>query len=690
MIDKILGSIFILFFLSSNLFSQEFWSESNGPFGGTALDLVINQDNEIFAAGTQGVFYSSDDGANWEQRRIESISWSVTTLAIKENYLFAGTYYGLFRSSNKGLSWEMVKSGGEILKIIVHPITNDIFISEYDGIYYSSDNGLTWTDINNNLPSGQIGAMGIIQTGEIFIGFNFNGLYKSTNYGQEWFRSDTGMTASGATAFVQSDNGTIYAGRGGIFKSTNKGSNWTDVYSDPYGSLISLETYQDSIVFAGLPQYLIKSSNYGNDWDTLYKANNNNNFIEVIKINTLGEIFMSVAEWGLLKSIDNGFSWERIGLPIAFIDQIAESPNNTLFSTTYEAGLYRSTNGGDNWQWIDHNLEWPTYADLIIDDSAYVYCLSGDLNGVKLHKSFDNGLTWEWNYIGWNMYKFFLNDNNKLFLANSDGQLYSSTDFGSTWILVNSNFPGLNDYALDSSGNIYIVNYSEIYKSEDEGVSWNQININFPFGENVIAIDGNDKIYVGTTSGIYYSSNYGLSWNEYNTGLPSTPVVSIATNKDNVVYAALENEGVYFYDSFNNVWNPVDNGLYYKNVSLLLFDNEGFLYGGTEDQSIIKSRETTVAVDDNLQSEFDYILIQNFPNPFNPTTKIKYEIPVTGKVTIKVFDILGVEVGTLVNEVQNKGIYEINFDGSALSSGVYFYQLRVDNFVQAKKMMLMK
>jgi photosystem II stability/assembly factor-like uncharacterized protein len=687
MINKILYSLFSLIILSSNLYSQEFWNLSNGPFGGTSLDLIINQGDEIFAGGTQGVFYSSDDGANWELRGIETLIWGVTSFAIKENYLFAGSNQGLFRSSDKGLSWDMVKSGGGIVKIVVHPLTNDIFIAEYYGVYFSSNNGLTWTDIKNNLPSTQIWGMGIIQTGEIFVGFEFSGLYKSTNYGQEWFRSDTGMTPSGVNSFVQSNDETIYAGGKGIFRSTNKGSYWTNIYYDPFGQLQSLEIYQDSILFAGLPRYLIKLSNNGIHWDTLYKALNNNNFIEAIKLNTFGEIFISVADWGLLKSTDNGFTWERIGLPIAYVDRIALSQNKTLFSIAYMSGLYRSTNKGNNWEWIDHNLEWPLYSDLIVDDSAYVYCLSGE----KLYRSFDNGLTWVSNYGYVNRYKFLLNNSNKLFLAHSFGELYCSTDFGSTWILINSNFPGLTDYALDSSGNIYIVNYTNVYKSEDEGVSWNQINLNLPFSEtNVIDIDDYDKIYVGTESGLYCSTDYGSTWIECNAGLPSTPIVSIAINKDNVVYAALANEGVYYYDNINNLWKSVDNGPYFKNVSLLLFDNEGFLYGGTEDHSIIKSRESTVYVDEDRNLKFDYLLNQNYPNPFNPSTRIAYVIANRQFVTVKVYDLLGREVATLVNEEKSAGNYEVEFNGSMLPSGIYFYQIKAGNFVETKKMILLK
>ncbi|MCK7526056.1 MAG: T9SS type A sorting domain-containing protein [Ignavibacteriales bacterium] len=110
-----------------------------------------------------------------------------------------------------------------------------------------------------------------------------------------------------------------------------------------------------------------------------------------------------------------------------------------------------------------------------------------------------------------------------------------------------------------------------------------------------------------------------------------------------------------------------------------------------------------VEVDLNIPTQFS--LEQNYPNPFNPSTKIKYSIPnvtlsgVEGsRVILKVYDVLGNEVATLVNEEKPAGNYEVNFNASKLSSGVYFYKLRVEDpstssgegFVQTKKMILLR
>ena len=85
-----------------------------------------------------------------------------------------------------------------------------------------------------------------------------------------------------------------------------------------------------------------------------------------------------------------------------------------------------------------------------------------------------------------------------------------------------------------------------------------------------------------------------------------------------------------------------------------------------------------------------FSLNQNYPNPFNPTTTIAYSLPKASDVTVKVYDILGNEVKTLVSGFKNAGNYNVNFDASGLSSGVYYYKIQADGFTDVKKLTLLK
>jgi hypothetical protein len=92
----------------------------------------------------------------------------------------------------------------------------------------------------------------------------------------------------------------------------------------------------------------------------------------------------------------------------------------------------------------------------------------------------------------------------------------------------------------------------------------------------------------------------------------------------------------------------------------------------------------TGIIDNSNTIPSDYILYQNYPNPFNPITKIKFDIPKSEQVNLKIYDLLGKEISTLVNENLKKGIYEVDFNGKDLPSGIYFYQLKAGSFIEKK------
>jgi len=160
-----------------------------------------------------------------------------------------------------------------------------------------------------------------------------------------------------------------------------------------------------------------------------------------------------------------------------------------------------------------------------------------------------------------------------------------------------------------------------------------------------------------------------------------------------------------FANTFGGIYLSTNNGTNWVSVNTNLIDTTGFsfvcslavsdtnLFAGTEDGVVLMrplSEMITGVKDQQYNLPKSYSLQQNYPNPFNPTTTINYSILKAGSVTIKVYDVLGCEVTTLVNENKPVGNYSVKFDASKLSSGIYIYTIRANDFVQSKKMNLVK
>lgn len=251
------------------------------------------------------------------------------------------------------------------------------------------------------------------------------------------------------------------------------------------------------------------------------------------------------------------------------------------------------------------------------------------------------------------------------------------------------------------------------------------------FGGGGIWINsGGPNLVVNNTIVANSSAGGGSTWAGFGGGIFSA---GIAVIKNNIVWANTQENGSQIRKSgtdiiteYNNVEDGIDgNG----NISLEpMFSNENYLlteespcidmgdpseeyndpaegnsaifpslgserndigaYGGP--LSSIFPSNVILDINDREVKNFSFSLEQNYPNPFNPTTSIEYQVSANENVTLKVYDLLGNEIITLVNEQKSPGIYETSFDASQLSSGVYFYKLNNGGYTQTKKMLLLK
>ena len=230
----------------------------------------------------------------------------------------------------------------------------------------------------------------------------------------------------------------------------------------------------------------------------------------------------------------------------------------------------------------------------------------------------------------------------------------------------------------DSSGNMYISSYNGKYvrKFDQNGNDMGLFVTTNLLGPTNIWFDDNGDLlvidYNGTAVKRYDTS--GNFINNFITGLGNA-------------------EGVDFFPNGNIL---IGNG---ATSSVKLFDSNGNYIedfipsgsGGLITPNAVVIREINVlSVDDNTLKSNSFILEQNYPNPFNPTTNIRFRIADRGFATLKVFNVLGNEIETLVNKELEEGEYKFTFDASGIPSGVYFYQLKVGSFIQTNKMVYLK
>jgi len=219
----------------------------------------------------------------------------------------------------------------------------------------------------------------------------------------------------------------------------------------------------------------------------------------------------------------------------------------------------------------------------------------------------------------------------------------------------------------------------------------------------------NDNLFGIAT--VYFQNNYflktfngGISWQIYTTPHPlgnSVKLISIPNSR--TWYAATDIMdtlvGKSFYKSTDNgdTWIPMSYPYYeqtrIKYMDGISYGNKVYLYAVSTSGKIFRLFETvTLNGINNISTEIPsgFLLKQNFPNPFNPVTNINFDIPLNSFVKLKIFDVTGKLIFTLVDKNLPAGGYKVDFDGSHLSSGVYFYKLEVGSFIDTKRMILLK
>jgi photosystem II stability/assembly factor-like uncharacterized protein len=380
--------------------------------------------------------------------------------------------------------------------------------------------------------------------------------------------------------------------------------------------------------------------------------------------------------------------------------------NSTTATLVGEDGIIlKTTNLGQSWITLNSGITNVLYGYSPLDENTALIC--GE-NGVIL-KTEDGGLTW--NLITTPTYEHlmdveFINSETALACGDNGTILYSD-DGGESWELVN-NVTGNNLKDIDFYDEYigYIVGASgTLLRTNDGGRSFTAMDLSFSNADlNTVQALANKIIVAGDYQAIFISDNGGQSWHSPNNLFTQNHVYDIRFFNgndgilvgENGMIMRTMNGGLSWYSSFVNISTP---GTDFYSVSFADANN-GICIGknGTEvyttDGGITWSENAMLNPEDPFISKAT-INLNNYPNPFNPSTVISYKITDNNsQVTLKIYDITGKQISVLYDGLQNAGVYNVKFDGNGLSSGTYFYKLTVnygkDTYSEVKKMVLAK
>lgn len=375
------------------------------------------------------------------------------------------------------------------------------------------------------------------------------------------------------------------------------------------------------------------------------------------------------------------------------------SQGSTIYASLYDAGggtIDSSTNGGSTWASSTPATSSFPFLSFAINGKILI----GGTPSAGQWRSTNGGISWiQMAGIPSGTEVSSMRFMQKRFFAAAWEGVFISSDDGVTWDLKLKNDSSTN-HALpngfcEDGTNVYVSTQQGAYFSTNNGDTWSISNIGIA-DSNLSCVESNGLyVFVGTASGLVFrSSNHGASWTAINNGLTNSSSITGLYVNSNLLVAATKNGDLYFSRDYGQNWQLDTTALGGSYVHCYASDGI-YLYagvltgtGGVWQCSLDRLNSVRETQTNNGPEEFT--LEQNYPNPFNPSTTISFYLPSKSFVSIKVFDVIGRVVATIVSQEMSAGKYSKQWNAANISSGIYFYRLQADSYSETKKLLLLK
>lgn len=691
----------LLLFVTANLFAQSWTWQYPYPNSNTLnTSYFFNETTGFFGGDFGNLLKTTNGGANISILNTgNNFNINAITFVNSTTGYIGGGYNDkvIMKTTNGGTNWVVTNLGTpySIKDIKFLNANTGMAITSYQTIYYTTNAGTNWISVNG--PAFGFYSLEYVTASLAYITSYSGTAFKSTNGGLNW----SSQVVAGSSVslsdvqFVDSLTGYMCGNSSTVIKTTNGGLNWVSVNATGSQNITSLSfasaTTGGAVCDNG---QLFKTTNGGTNWTAQYPPPTNYFGLNAIKYFPSGVIYLSGVFGNNMKSTDAGTTW--INLVTGLNTYIFSSyflNGNTGFASMYNGYILKTTNGGTNWIESVTPFTGANITGLSFINTSTGFAIPTSTTNQYMETT-DAGSNWfivnpglNTSVIGLN----FMNATTGVLI--SQNNTYRTTNGGTNWTFIDSVNYTLNSLQFVNSLTGYIAAYNspntQFRKTTNGGINWTTSPelLSNTFAYVFKFIDANTGFTAGGNS-LYKTTNGGTNW-----------INLAAINMNAQAIHLFDTNTILIAGSSGVIKKSTDGGLSFTTVPFISkgdiqcmsFVNSmtGWVMGSGG--MIIKTNDIlTGNISNQTVTPTEYLLHQNYPNPFNPTTKISFEIPKSGLISLKVFDLTGREIATLINEFKTLGKYSVDFNGTNLSSGVYFYKLEANGISEVKKMLLLK
>lgn len=669
---------------SADIFGIDFWDQYLGA-----------------VVGEKGLFYlTTDGGSTWTHKDLGVVNHLRSVLFINGTTLVAVGSTGyvptaqILYSSDLGTTWQYWQYSKSVYGVAFSEPLKGVAVGNSGFMAITTDGGVTWDSTRFNTGYALRRVYFSSSSRGWAVGSSWNNYFytpivlRTFDGGGTW--SVVGLSYDSlnlSDVYFKDDNvGFIIANNGEVLRTANGGFSWTKERVTDFSLDAVAVTPSGAGIIVGGDGVNLHTSNFGANWQQNYFSlqSPQEDLRDFCVVNPIQAWFLT--NKSIIKSTDLGESWQRDVLPDSIIYYFIDfSDENSGIITGMHikpdsagARVLVTDNGGASWQ-----LKGPNRSLLI----QYV-------NGIDMTNNRVGYLIGRRYTRRWSPFYY------RYIVVNVSDFVLQTIDGGVTWefSMIDTTQNG-NMKGVSASGD-FVIAYTDtvLYTSSNAGQSWTRktfsdLGTEYRIMKCQALPEGTAFMVMANAGAVYFlkSTNFGQDWEPRYLFAASSPISSL--------------DALAFYDTsfgmvlgFSYIAATSDGGMSW--VEQVQRPNYGLSQVAFVDRNIglaISSsgilKTTTggiTAVGNGEGQPSGFTLYQNYPNPFNPTTAISYSLPQTDWVTIRVYNLLGSEVATLVDEKKNPGNYQVTWNGERFSSGVYFYKLTTGADISVKKMVLLK